>query len=629
MTAIVAAALIFWGGSGYTKKYLSPEQICYSAGKQEIYVGYATSPAIAVINPGEDKVESMIALPSPVNGICTMGNFLYASLKDNESRIAVCDLEKKKIRKKIQVGYGPCDMAVSGDSLLFVANRYSNDVSVVDTKKLSEVKRIRAIREPSALSVSPNGKMIAVTNSLPSASAMDDFISAVLTIIDIEQLEAMKNIALPNGSYALNDVVFSPDGAFIYVTHQLGRYNVLSNQIEKGWINTNAVSVFDANTLEWYNTVLLDDIYLGAANPCGMEISGDGEWLYVAISGTHELFIIDLREMHRQFELCLKEDHISQTTKLVNDPNGEIRVPVYKSALKIEPMPVLFEDIPNELGFLASIRKRVQLQGNGPRQMIVLPSGNSEKIYLPGYYSEGIDIIENQSGKISNKGYIVLGSSDPEQDPLRFGELLFHDASHCFQQWQSCASCHPGEGRADGLNWDLLNDGIGNPKNTKSLLYSHQTPPAMITGIRPDAETAVRAGFNYIQFSNISEQNAAAVDAYLRSLQPVPSPFLDNGNLSEEAIRGKSVFERANCGHCHSGSLYTDLKTHQIGERGKYDKQNHWDTPTLVELWRTSPYMHNGEYSRMEDVFKTGMHGLEEPLSDEEISSLSTFLLSL
>ena len=34
----------------------------------------------------------------------------------------------------------------------------------------------------------------------------------------------------------------------------------------------------------------------------------------------------------------------------------------------------------------------------------------------------------------------------------------------------------------DGLNWDLLNDGIGNPKNTRNLLYAHKTPPAMRWG---------------------------------------------------------------------------------------------------------------------------------------------------
>ncbi|NQT91693.1 MAG: hypothetical protein HQ559_02950, partial [Lentisphaerae bacterium] len=70
---------------------------------------------------------------------------------------------------------------------------------------------------------------------------------------------------------------------------------------------------------------------------------------------------------------------------------------------------------------------------------------------------------------------------------VRRGEMLFNDADMCFQKWQSCASCHP-DVRTDGLNWDLLNDGMGNPKNTKSLFLSHKTPPVMITGVRDKAE---------------------------------------------------------------------------------------------------------------------------------------------
>ena len=58
------------------------------------------------------------------------------------------------------------------------------------------------------------------------------------------------------------------------------------------------------------------------------------------------------------------------------------------------------------------------------------------------------------------------------------GERLFNDTTLCHQRWQSCASCHP-DGRTDGLNWDLLNDGIGNPKNTKSLLLASEKPPEM------------------------------------------------------------------------------------------------------------------------------------------------------
>ena len=41
---------------------------------------------------------------------------------------------------------------------------------------------------------------------------------------------------------------------------------------------------------------------------------------------------------------------------------------------------------------------------------------------------------------------------------------------------------------------------MGNPKNTKTLLLSHQTPPCMATGIRKNAEVAVRSGVKYILF---------------------------------------------------------------------------------------------------------------------------------
>ena len=77
------------------------------------------------------------------------------------------------------------------------------------------------------------------------------------------------------------------------------------------------------------------------------------------------------------------------------------------------------------------------------------------------------------------------GESPVPRDRARRGEMLYNDGSMCFQQWQSCASCHP-DGRVDGLNWDLLNDGMGNPKQTRSELYNHVTPPTMIRQvIRP------------------------------------------------------------------------------------------------------------------------------------------------
>ena len=130
---------------------------------------------------------------------------------------------------------------------------------------------------------------------------------------------------------------------------------------------------------------------------------------------------------------------------------------------------------------------------------------------------------------------------EPKLTVARRGEMLFHDADLCFQHWQSCASCHP-DARTDGLNWDLLNDGLGNPKNNKSMLLAHKTPPSMWEGVRPNAEDAVRSGIRSIQFSVRPEEDAVAIDEYLKLLTPVPSPHLVGGKLSASAQRGKALF---------------------------------------------------------------------------------------
>ena len=64
----------------------------------------------------------------------------------------------------------------------------------------------------------------------------------------------------------------------------------------------------------------------------------------------------------------------------------------------------------------------------------------------------------------------------------------------------------------DGLNWDLLNDGIGNPKNCKRLLLAHATPPSMSLAVRPNACVAVRAGIRYSLFTVQPPEVADAMD---------------------------------------------------------------------------------------------------------------------
>jgi hypothetical protein len=208
-------------------------------------------------------------------------------------------------------------------------------------------------------------------------------------------------------------------------------------------------------------------------------------------------------------------------------------------------------------------------------------------------------------------------------------------ATICHQGWQSCASCHP-DGRVDGLNWDLLNDGPGNPKNTKSLVLSCQTPPAMSLGVRGSAEEAVRSGLRHTLFAKRHESEAAAIDAYLRSLRPLPSPQLLKGALNKSALRGKALFEstRTGCSTCHPPGLLTDLRSYDVGTRASYDKlTDKFDTPTLVELWRTAPYLHDGSAATVLEVLTMrnahDRHGRASNLSRRQLDDLCAYLLSL
>lgn len=149
----------------------------------------------------------------------------------------------------------------------------------------------------------------------------------------------------------------------------------------------------------------------------------------------------------------------------------------------------------------------------------------------------------------------------------------------------------------------------------------------MISGIRESSYRAVRTGFQFIQFFKIDEESASFVDEYLKSLRPVPSPYLVNGELSEKAKEGRKVFEKLKCNECHSGPYFTDMKMHRIGDDIEFEKG--WDTPTLIEVWRTAPYLFDGRAATMEEVFEVHKHGIDKKVSKKEIEALVEYVNSL
>ena len=581
-------------------QYLSPVAIVADSKGQSLFIAEETARQVAVFDIATDKVSTTIQIPERITGlvIAEDDGRLYVTGGGAAGKVFVVDTRVGRVVREIRVGHTPMAPVLDpGGRVLYVVNRFDGDVSVVDVAARREVARIAVVREPVAAAVSPDGKRLLVANQLPVGAADAGHVAAVVSVIDTDARRVVANITLPNGSMGLRAICMSPDGRYAYVTHVLARYQLPATQLERGWLMTNALSIIDVTRAERVNTVLLDDIDLGAANPWGVSCTGDGRYLCVTHSGTHEVSVIDRPGLHEK---------LAKAAAGRNFPGGATSA----------------EAVPNDLSFMLGLRRRLRLAGNGPRGLVVLGT----KVYATEYFSDSLGVVDVALAAGSKARSVALGTKVP-LTPARKGEMFFYDAQYCFQKWLSCSSCHPGEGRSDALNWDLLLDGIGTPKNTKSLLWAHKTPPTTITGSRPNAEASVRAGLRHIEFSVRADEDAVAIDAYLKSLEPVSSPHWVEGRLSEAARRGKVLFDKVGCTKCHAPPLYTDLKMHNVGTGRGQEQGRPLDTPTLVEVWRTAPYLHDGRAATMPEALSG--HAGAAKLSEDEVHDLAEYVLSL
>ena len=539
--------------------------------------------SLKITDPQGRQVVKTIPLQQTPTGVIAKEGKAYVSCFDTRGEIVTVDLKEGKIVNTVPVGAGAEAPAWSKEEdKIFVCNRFAGTVSEVDVKNGKVTREVKVLREPSKVVVSPDGKYLFVANALPAQRADVDYVACCVSVIDLASFQKVKDIRLENGSNALRGATLSPDGKYLFVSHNLGRFTVPTSQLQKGWMNTNAMSVVDVASLEFKGAVLLDEPERGAAGVWGVECTPG--YLIVSHSGTHEISVIDYPELIKKFEAY---------------PD--------KMALNYD------------LHFLYGIRERIALKGNGPRNFIV----RDQEVIVPMFFSDDLNRYDLNTKQLSE----VALNPGRQETMAQKGERIFNDAAFCFQNWQSCNGCHPGDARTDGMNWDLMNDGVSNSKNCKSLLFSLETPPCMISGIRANAHVANRAGFKYIQFMELKEEDAACVDAYVASLKPVPSPYLVDGELSEKAKKGRKVFERLKCDACHSGPYYTDMKMHRIGEDIEFEQG--WDTPTLIEVWRTAPYLFDGRAATMEEVFGVYKHGVDKKLSKTDLDALVEYVNSL
>ena len=446
------------------------------------------------------------------------GTRLFVTCAAPASQVCVMDAVSGKVMRTLPAGHTALSPVLSPDGkTLFVCNRFDDTVSALDLRQDREEYRVRVAREPVSAALTRDGRFLLVANHLPRGRSDVPYVAATVSVIETASRKVVKELRLPNGSINLRQICVSPDGKYACLAQTVARFQVPVTHLARGWVNTSALTLINLASLEVLNTVLLDDVDRGAANPWAVAWSGDGRWLCVTHAGTHELSVIG-------FPALLQK--LAALPATPPPPSVKDTQTSSRSAA----------DVPSDLSFLHGLRRRVPLDAHGPRALTIA----GHWAYVAGYFSDSLDMFDLSAATPAAEAAAL--NPGHQFTILRLGEMYFNDATICFQGWQSCASCHDDDARVDGLNWDLLNDGIGNPKDTKSLVLSHQTPPVMSLGVRaPPKSRSGKAS------KTRSARRAGGVSLghgrVAQIAQAAPSPTWSMGALRGGAARREAIQE--------------------------------------------------------------------------------------
>jgi len=273
-------------------------------------------------------------------------------------------------------------------------------------------------------------------------------------------------------------------------------------------------------------------------------------------------------------------------------------------------------------------------------------------------------------------------------DPLKvsLGKTLFFDPRLSGSNWISCATCHnPTLGWSDGLKTGIGQGQKNLSRATPTILnaaYNYvqmwdgrfRTLEAQALGpigspneMNQDVDSLVEElkgipGYvalfkNAFQNRGIDKDTIAeALATFERTIVSHDAPFDrwvagDENAISSAAKRGFELFEgKGHCSTCHAGYRFTDDGFHNIGlkdnDPGRYNvvqlpvTKGAFKTPSLRDIGKTAPYMHNGAYKTLEEVVKHYVRGGDDKsnlspnfkkaeLNNKEIADLVEFLNTL
>jgi len=539
-----------------------------------------------------------------------------AAVNPDSGSVSLLSLPELELKNEIKVGLDPRTLTFSADSkLLYVPNFGGNSVTVVDVGKEAKAAEYPVGPMPYA-AIAQKGILYVTEHALGKVSAYNEKTGELRSQLDLEDFPA--------------GLALDPDAGKLYVTHlfsgKVSLINLSDFSLE--------ASISTGNNTNLSQFMLLDlagkRAYLPQtrSNTTNMELVFDATVFPMVnvLDLTSQKILreervsldVGFRSVNMPFAVAL--DEARQVLMVANAGSNDVSVIDLQSDKQLARLEV----------------------GANPRGIVFDAQAN--RAYVNNALDGTISVIDMQKIAVVESIRITEIPLDPQ---ILLGKQLFHAArvpDLTTDRWISCAVCHF-DGGMDARTWLGFPDG---PRNTPSLFGVGNTPPVHWSGDLDelqDVELTVRniqAGSGLVEgeaydtlgapHAGLSEQ-LDAMAAFMASLKVPRSPYTIS---QDEFERGEKVFTQIGCDTCHTPPFYTDMQLHDVGtgdpelEHNSHGRGTQFDTPSLLGIWATAPYFHDGSAQTLADVFHIGNeHNIADRISENELKDLLAFLQAL
>lgn len=592
--------------------YVSPLNLTVSKDGSTLYVVAEDANSLLSVSLTDKKVVSSVRVGDKPHSVVLSpdGSKAYVTNQWSDN-ISVVDLSVNMVSETIKTGSGPAGIALGTDGkILYAVNSYSNDVSIFDLVKGEEINRPSAGNNPTGIQISPDGRTVYVTSRRALIAPYGTPVITELTRLngDTKRVEEHMDI---ESAYMMENLAFTPSGDIAIVPLIRPKNLVPSIQVERGWMMTNGIGIIEQVPVGRTIQLLFDEPNAYYADPFDVVITPDGRTAFVSNSGVD----------------CITVINIDSVRTILSETPDE-----------------LLNLYANHLGISSRFVSKRITTGANPKGMALSPDGSL--LFVAEHLDDKIAVINTSTLEVTER--IDLGG--PRRVTVaRLGRKLLNNAGHTFQNQYSCYTCHP-DTHEDGLVYNMASKDMGrNLANTQTLREIGDIPPYKWNGKNQTIykQDGMRFSTVLTRTEPFSYKELDALVAYIvTGIQNPPNlVYNPDGQLTPAQDRGKKIFERTHdiygneipvtnrCITCHPAPHYTNKMMTDVGTLAASDDSMLFDTPHLLNIYASAPYLHDGRAETLEEIWtiygKEEKHGAVNDLTKIELNELIEYLRSL